>query len=173
MKILKLTLAGCLIACSLVSCSEDDDDQLNSQDRTFLTQASISNNAEVGAATLASTKATNGAVKAFAMHMLAEHTTAQNDLKNLGANVGNAVRDTLDPAHVTLAQQLSAMSGRAFDSAYIHTQVSDHQATITFFQNEQSGGQHDDVKRYADTYLPHIQSHYQRADSIAKAYFKR
>jgi putative membrane protein len=173
MKILKLTLAGCLAACCLISCSEDDDDQLNSQDRTFLTQASISNTAEVNAATLASTKATNGAVKAFAMHMLSQHNTAQTDLKNLGANVGHAVKDTLDPAHVTIAMQLSAMSGRAFDSAYIHTQVIDHQATITFFQNEQSAGQHEDVKRYANTYLPHIQSHHQRADSIARAYFRR
>ena len=173
MKILKLTLAGCLVACGLFSCTEDDDDQLNNQDRTFLTQASISNTAEINTATLASTKATNGAVKAFAMHMLMEHSTAQTDLKNLGANVGQTVRDTLDPAHVTLSAQLSAMSGRAFDSAYIHTQVIDHQATITFFQNEQANGQHEDVKRYANTYLPRIQMHHQRADSIARAFFRR
>jgi putative membrane protein len=170
-----LAFATCLIAgVVLVSCDDDDDDnnsELNDADRNFMIRTSISNTAEVGTATLALNKATTPQVLAFAQHMIAEHSLAQAELKNLGTTVGQPVKDTLDPAHVTLLAQLSALSGRAFDSAYIHTQVIDHEATLTNFENEQDNGRHRDVKAYADRYRPHIEQHLVRADSIAIALF--
>ena len=98
---------------------------------------------------------------------------AQTDLKNLGASVGYPVKDTIDPAHVAMAAQLNALSGRAFDSTYMYGQVADHRTTVSFFQTEQSNGRHSDVLNYANTYLPHIQMHLQSADSIANAFFKK
>ncbi|TDH21437.1 DUF4142 domain-containing protein [Segetibacter sp. 3557_3] len=173
MMLKKMIYTGSVLAgLALVSCSKDDKD-LNDTDRQFMVQASLSNTAEIGAGTMASTKATSPIVKAFAMSMVAEHTTAQNDLKNRGNSVGNPVRDTLDPAHVALALQLNSLSGRAFDSVYMHSQVADHIATITFFQNEQSNGQHRDILGYANTYRPHIEMHRSRADSIATNLFRR
>ena len=65
------------------------------------------------------------------------------------------------------------MSGRAFDSAYMHNQVTDHQTTVANFQTELNQGQDQDVKNYANKNLPHIQIHLQRADSITNAYFRR
>jgi len=105
--------------------------------------------------------------------MMTEHQKAQTDLKNLGTSVGNAVKDTIDPAHVALATQLNTLSGRAFDSVYIYSQVADHDVTIANFDNEQRNGRHKDVKSFADNYRPHIEMHRQRADSIARAFFKR
>jgi putative membrane protein len=158
---------------SFVACEKNNDDDLNDNDRTFMTMASISNTAEVGAGTLAMNKATNAAVRAYGMSMVAEHSLAQSELNNLGASIGHAVKDTLDPFHVTLMAQLNAMAGRAFDSAYIHSQVADHQLAITLFTQEQQNGRHVDVKGYANKYLPHLQMHLTRADSIARAYFPR
>ena len=174
MKSSYLIYSGCLLfAMALSSCSKNDDDELNDNDRGFMIKASISNTAELGTATLALNKATNGAVRAYANHMIVEHGMAQTDLKNLGTRVGFAIKDTLDPAHVAIANQLSALSGRQFDSAYIHTQILDHNATSANFQLEQTTGQHTDVKNYANTYRPHIEMHLTRADSIAAAYFRR
>jgi putative membrane protein len=174
MKIKNLMLSGCILATvAFVSCDKNDDEDLNNTDRDYMMRASISNTAEVSAGTVAAGKATNPAVKAFAQFMMTEHTMAQTDLKNLGTNVGFTVRDTIDPAHVAIMTQLNSMSGRAFDSAYIHTQVADHQMTIANFQMELNSGQHRDVRDYANRYLPHIQMHLARADSIARAYFPR
>ncbi len=174
MKSSYLIYSACLLcAVGLSSCSKDDNNELNDNDRSFIIKASISNTAEVGTATIAINKATNAAVKAFAYHMITEHGMAQTDLKNLGTRIGFAVKDTLDPAHIAIATQLNTLSGRQFDSAYIHTQILDHNETSANFQLEQTAGQHSDVKNYADTYRPHIEMHLSRADSIAAAYFRR
>jgi len=175
MKVQTLMLSTCLLAgLAFSSCDKDDDDnKLNDTDQTYMTKTSISNSAEISAGTLASNKATNARVKAFAQHMIMEHTTAQNDLKTLGTAVGYPVKDTIDPEHVAIAAMLNSLSGRAFDSAYMHTQVADHDKTIAVFQTELSSGRHMDVKNYASTNLPHIQMHRTQADSIATAFFKR
>ena len=176
MKTKKLLIAGCLLAGLAFTACDDDDDEttLNNADTTFMTQASLSNTAEDSAATTTLTKGTNTAVKAFASHMLAEHSTAQVDLKNLGNSVGYPVRDTLDPLHKLKGDTLKMLPvGRRFDSVYIWNQVIDHQMTILNFQVHQAGGQHRDVKAYNTNKLPHIQSHLTRADSIARAYFPR
>lgn len=172
MKTTKFLTASLLVAAAFVSCTKDDD-EVNSTDKTFMLNASVSNTAEVGAANLALAKATNPAVRAFAMHMITEHTMAQTDLKSLGTSVGFAVNDTIDPVHMQIMTELSAMNGRRFDSAYMHTQVNDHDVTILNFQTELRSGQHKEVRDYADRYLPHIRQHRERADSIANAYFRR
>lgn len=164
-------LAGVAIA----GCDKDDNDTtLNSADTDFMMKASMSNTAEIGAGTIASTKATNTAVKAYAMSMVMEHSTAQTDLKTLSTNVGYPVRDTLDALHVRKADTLNATAAsRRFDSIYIWNQVIDHQMTVANFQTHQSIGQHRDVKAYNSNNLPHIQMHLTRADSIANAFFRR
>jgi putative membrane protein len=175
MKVQSMMLSTCLVVgLALSSCDKDNEKQkLNDTDQDFMKKASISNTAEVSAGTLAATKATNARVKAFAQHMIMEHTTAQNDLKNVGNKVGYPVKDTIDPEHVAIAALLNTLSGRAFDSAYIHSQVADHDKTIGFFQNEINNGRHMDVKNYASSKLPNIQMHRTQADSIAKAFFMK
>ena len=175
-----LAFAACLFTGTvLVSCDDDDDDdkdnntELNEADENFMVRTSISNTAEVGTATLALNKATDPRVRSYAQHMIAEHSLAQTELKALGTAVGFPVKDTLDPAHQQIAAQLSALSGRAFDSAYIHVQVIDHEATLTNFENELDNGRHRDVLGYAEKYRPHIEQHLVRADSIATALFPR
>ena len=168
----------CVLAtATFASCDKDngeDQNTLNDTDVAYLMKASVGNTAEIDAASLASTKATNARVKLFAQHMLNEHGLAQTDLKNVGNSVGYPVKDTLDPAHVAVKAQLTALpAGRAFDSAYIHGQVADHNTAISNFQNEIANGRSNAVKNYANTYLPHIQMHLQQADSIANAYFKK
>jgi putative membrane protein len=83
------------------------------------------------------------------------------------------VTDTLDPVHITNRAHLASLSGHQFDSAYMHSQVNDHEVTMLNFRNEQSNGQHRDVRNYADTYMPHLREHFERADSIAGVYFRR
>jgi putative membrane protein len=54
----------------------------------------------------------------------------------------------------------------SFDTAYINSQVKDHQAAVNLFQSEISAGATQSVKDYASKYLPHIQMHLNMADSI-------
>src|SRR5206468_3368718 len=97
----------------------------------------------------------------------ADHTAAQASLKNIAAKYGLTAPDSVDAAHAAEAAQLALLTGRAFDSAYIHGQVTDHQATIQLFQTETNSGNNTDLKTFADTTLPKLQMHLVRADSIS------
>lgn len=167
-KILALTVIASFF---LFSCSKktNDNEMLTTQDRTFISQASMGNTAEVKAAQLADSISTSAAVHAFAQQMITDHTTAQNDLKTLGNNVNVTVTDSVDALHQRMMDTLRTLSGPAFDSVYLIRQIADHQTVISQFQEEANSGNRTEVVDYANKYLPKLQMHLQVADSIAKA----
>ncbi|RYF79958.1 MAG: DUF4142 domain-containing protein [Chitinophagaceae bacterium] len=166
----KVFFSAGMAALVLTACDkEDDNNKLNSTDMEYIRMASISNNAEIMAGQLAASKGTAAMVKDFGSHMVMEHNTAQTDLKNRSSSAGMAVADTVDAEHRALMTYLSSLNGYSFDTAYINSQLKDHQKTIDFFQMEINGGQHQQIRSYANDYLPHIQMHYNKADSIRKA----
>ena len=165
----KVILISSILLAVLTSCDKDDDDDnnsLNDTDQMFITQVAIGNTAEVSAGQMAATKGEHGAVKDFGQMMVGEHGLAQTELKSLGASLQVAVPDSLDPEHQMLAQRLDTLNGIAFDTAYINSQVRDHQKTLNIFQMEISSGSHQRIRDYANKYLPHIQMHLNKADSI-------
>ncbi len=81
------------------------------------------------------------------------------------------IKDTTDAAHTATIAQLDILTGRTFDSAYIHSQILDHQEAINFYTDELVNGNQLNVRAYANTNLQNIKIHYQRADSIANAFY--
>lgn len=165
----KWMFTGTICIVLLTACDKEDNDMPNATDTDFAAMASISNNAEIQAGQLAATKGTNSMVKAFAQLMVTEHTTAQEDLRNRAATVNIIASDTVDAAHLALMTRLNSLSGYSFDTAYMNSQVKDHAATLNLFNTEINSGNNETVRNYATTYLPHIQMHYNKADSIRKA----
>jgi putative membrane protein len=166
----KVFLAGSVALIVLASCKKDkNNENVSSTDQTFLTQAAISNKSEIMAGQLAATKSTTASIKSFGQLMVTEHTQAQTDLQGVYSGASQTMPDTLDAQHRVLMTRLNSLSGHSFDSAYISSQVMDHQAAVTLFQNEISNGNNSSVKSYASTYLPHIQMHLQKADSLSRA----
>lgn len=164
-KLFYLALAIASISWSACDNDEDDND-LKGVDKTFATNAAHANAAEIDLGQLAATKGTLEGVRMYGQMMVNEHTTAMNELKGIVNGRGVTLPTVPDQQHQQLKQQLMNLNGMAFDSAYIHNQVIDHQNTQTLFQNEQSQGKDQRLKDYATKYLPHIQMHLQKADSI-------
>lgn len=166
----KVFLAGTLALAILTSCDKDDNDNdVNSTDQMFVNQVAIGNKAEIMAGQLAATKGSSAGVRAFGQMMVTEHGQAQTDLQNVATNIGITLPDTVDAEHQALMVRLSSLSGYSFDTAYINSQVKDHQKTISIFQMEISSGNNTSVRNYANQYLPHIQMHLQKADSLRTA----
>ena len=128
-------------------------------DRNFVANAAQSNLSEIELGRLALQKATDTQVKEFAQMMVDMHTTAQNELKALGSNRNLTVADQLDEEHQSIRDQLSALSGVAFDKAYINGQVTAHQKTSAIMQTEIDNGQDGDVKAYATKSKPVVDQH--------------
>jgi putative membrane protein len=163
---------GLLIMCFLTACVKEpsSDYNLNAWDSTFLKKTAIGNTAEIQAGMLAAQKGTSLEIRGFGEAMVAEHTQAQNDLKKVGESVHFPIADTVDAEHLELMMLLNSLSGREFDSAYIHSQVVDHRKTKTLFEEELSYGKNRNVVDYANIYAPHIQVHLTTAESIASKY---
>ena len=170
----KLFFAGSFALTMLVAaCDKDDDNdnsnQTNTTDQTFMTNVAIGNMAELQLGQLAATKGTNAMVRTYGQLMTAEHTQAQTDLQATANTAGYRLPDSVDAAHQAIRNMLMSMpAGRSWDTAYINSQVRDHQNTLNIFQMEVSSGQHTQAKNYANTYLPHIQMHLSKADSISR-----
>jgi putative membrane protein len=156
------------------SCKDDDEDDLINADlppvdRNFVANAAQSNLSEIELGQLALQKATDPQVKEFAQMMIDMHTPAQNELKTLGSNRNFTVADRLDEEHQSIKDQLSALSGAAFDKAYINGQVTGHQKTSAIMQTEIDNGQDADVKAYASKSKPMVDQHLALAVSIKTA----
>ena len=167
----KALLCGMIATFTFFACKKNNstgnNETVSLQDSNFIHQASLSNTAEIQAGALADSTADSSMVRAFGQQMVTDHTTAQNDLKALGSSLNIVVTDSVDSAHVALIQTLKGLTGRAFDSVYILSQIKDHQTAITNFQQEINTGNRTQVINYANQYLPKLQMHLQMADSIA------
>lgn len=169
MKTRKLLLTMAAGAIVVTSACKKNDDNNTPADQDFMKKAAYSNLAEVDAGQLASTKGNDMAVTMFGQMMVTDHTTAETELQTFASSKNVSLPSSPDSAHVAMKAMLTSMSGRAFDSAYIHAQVTDHQATIDLMQNEINTGTDSDAKNYANKYLPKVQMHKHMADSIATA----
>jgi putative membrane protein len=161
-KIFFVLMAGATI----VACKKD---KLNDTDRDFATQAGYSNAAEISAGQLAASKGSSAMVRNYGALMATDHQPALNELVQIGTEEGLTVPTTPDPYHQALMSRLMSLSGYAFDTAYINSQIMDHQTAISLFQNEVDNGRRNRVQDYAADKLPHLHMHLTTADSIRTA----
>jgi putative membrane protein len=170
MKIKQWMYAPLLVIGSLAwtACDDDDDDKsLAAQDRDFVQKASLGNRAEIELGALASAKGNDEAVRMFGQKMVTDHQQAYDELEDIADDFSNAdFRTSLDEEHQAIRDQLMNLSGYAFDSAYMQSQITDHQKTVALFESETTNGSEARLKAYAGKYLPHIREHLAMADSI-------
>ena len=172
MKIKKMLL-GCLLTAAIFSsCDKDDDDDndINSQDRNFAMMAAMANFAEIDAGSLAVSKGTDPGITGFGQMMVNDHGSAKTELQDMASDLGLNAPDSLDAEHVALKAQLMTLSGRAFDSVYIHSQVKDHQTAITLHRNQSENGDNARLRNYANQQLPHLEEHLEHAQNLAANY---
>lgn len=167
---LKVLFLGFIAGIFFFSCKKhetNNQETLNAQDRNFMMQAALGNTAEIQAGQLADSTADSSVIKTFAQNLVTAHQAAQNDLKSLGTQVNVNVADSADSNHVMILDSLKALTGRAFDSAFIMNQIQDHNKAISDYQAEINAGNRSAVVKYANKYLPALQMHLTMADSIA------
>ena len=113
-----------------------------------------------------SRKAESPDVKAFGQRMVNDHTKANDQLKQVASEKGVTLPSQPMPK-TTEKARLAKMSGAQFDKAYMNYMVADHKKDVAEFQKEATHANDPDVKNFAQTTLPTLQSHLQQAESIA------
>jgi putative membrane protein len=142
--------------------------QPSAMDKMFVKKALQGGMAEVQLGRLSLQKSNNDQVKQFAQRMIDDHTKLREQMKPVAQQLG--VSDPYDVSKkdkATMAK-LQALSGPAFDVAYIRDMVKDHKQDLSEFQTEASSGQDQTVKDAANQGSKVIAQHLQMIQQIAK-----
>jgi putative membrane protein len=138
-------------------------DHSNTQDKLFVRQAAIGNQAEVELGQLAHKKATSQPVREFAQHMIDDHGKSGDLLRKIGRGANANVPKELDPEHQSVRAKLEKASGKDFDIAYMSSMIQDHQRAANLLQWQISNGQNESLKKYAADTLPDVMEHLEMA----------
>ncbi len=134
-------------------------------DNDFSARAAEINLAEIRMADLAMKKTSNPAVKNLAQHLEADHTKANDQLKQIASKQNLTLPTKLDPKDQAEYDRLSKLSGAEFDKAFTHVVARDHRTAIAEFRREAAHGTDPEMKKYASDTLPTLEHHLQLAET--------
>lgn len=137
-----------------------------SSDSTFMDHAAADGLAEIRMGNLALQKSSNPDVKKLARRIVADHTRANAELKNMArahqvtlpAAPGDEAKHTAD--------SLRSQDGAAFDRAWADAMVQDHRKAVASFSTEASNADAADVKAFASKTLPTLKTHLELAQQL-------
>ena len=144
--------------------------QLNSRDKTFVTELAKSNTYEIQAAQKAESMASNQAYKPYAQMIITDHTEAGNKLKRIVAKVDPSMEV---PTGVSQKQQshLDALqnAGNHFDTTYRSQMISTHMAALKLVENYSAqSGDNAQLKHFAKSLEPVFHKHLRKAKKLPK-----
>ncbi|MEP7155259.1 MAG: DUF4142 domain-containing protein [Betaproteobacteria bacterium] len=138
-------------------------------DKKFVMEASQAGNAEVDAGNMALRKASSAEVKAFAQKMVDDHSKAGNDLTSAANKAGLTPSKDTPPAYKSVASNLAALNGKAFDKAYVNQQLDEHRKAVALFKEESAKGGNLDLKEFATRTLPTLEMHLKHVEGVKSA----
>lgn len=130
------------------------------------------NDAEIGAGTLAKTRAENPQVRAYAKKMIDEH--AKNNVmeksimpKKSSSMAENDMSKAIRAESAEKLSKLQNMSGSAFDQAYIDAQVKMHTQLLSDLDNNYIPAAKDSkLKNYLKETRKHVSQHLESAQQV-------
>lgn len=128
-------------------------------DLTFAKAAARGGLAEVDLGNQAKDKASNSDVKQFGDKMVTDHSKANDELKSLAEQKNITLPTALTAKDKSTEARLSKLSGAAYDKAYMHDMVLDHEHDVAAFRKEAKSGKDPDLKAFASKTLPTLEEH--------------
>ncbi len=138
-------------------------------DEDFVKTASGAGLAEVNFGNLALGQTTNADVKAFAQHMIDDHSKANEELLKVANKDNFTPAERMGPKDREMFTKLTGMKGADFDHAYVQSQLAAHKEAVALFQSEAKDGKNADLKAFAEKTLPTLQHHLDMVQKLAGA----
>jgi putative membrane protein len=140
---------------------------LQPSDQKFVTEAAAGGMFEVEIAKLAADKAADPAVKNFAQMLADDHGAANDKLRQIATGHNVALPASLPEDKKKEIDQLSKLSGPAFDRQFIRmVGIKDHHHDIGAFEKASQSAQSPDVKDFAASTLPTLKKHLEAAEKL-------
>ncbi len=149
--------------------SDRGDQVVTGGDLAFMNDAAPGGMAEVALGRLALKQAASPEVKQFAEQVIADHSKAGEELKQLAQQKQVMLPQAVNPTHQEAMDKLSRLSGATFDRAYVKAMVENHMKDVTAFESVAKGAVDADVKAFAVKTLPTLRVHLEEIRGIAAA----
>jgi len=140
--------------------------KMSRTDRQFAEETTMANRAEMELSRLASTKATNPAVKQFANMMVQDHQKSSSQLMSVAQQKNVNAPDDVPEPDKRLREKLQEASGSEADMMYMKHMYVAHVKDLASFQLYSQTGQDPDLKRFATQQVPVLQQHLRQIESI-------
>jgi predicted outer membrane protein len=136
-------------------------------DEKIIKDMAMANIAEIETGKIAQSKSQNDQVKSFAQQMIDDHSKALSELQTLAQQKGVTLPTEPDSKHKAMATKLQAMSGDAFDKAYMaQAGVSDHKKVHSMLMSDEKRAKDPDVKAAAAKMAPVVEQHLKSAEQM-------
>jgi putative membrane protein len=132
----------------------------------FANAAAASDRFEIESSKLAATAGTSAAIKSFAAKMVTAHTSSTAKLKTTAAALNLTPDDALSPEQQQKLDNLKALHGADFDSAYAAAQVEAHQKALDALNGYAAGGDNPKLKELASGMVPTVTAHLNMAKGL-------
>ena len=139
---------------------------VNSSDKSFLTNAYEDGLAEIQAGEMGMRKTGNADLKAFAEHMVKDHSDANAKLKSLADTKKVEVPSSPSLMAQGKGKLLDHKTGADFDKAFAEAMVNDHKKAVESFEKAANEATDQDVKNFAAQTLPTLKMHLSMAEEL-------
>jgi putative membrane protein len=135
-------------------------------DVKFIREAAQDNLLEIRLGQMALKKAVDPAVREYAQRLVSDHTIMQNQWIELAAKNGMTLKSTLGPRHKKKADRLDKLSERAYERAFMTTEVQNHQDYLEYFSKEGKATHSSQVRELAANDLRSMELHLSQAKQV-------
>ncbi len=142
---------------------------LSEKDYKFLADAARGGTMEVQLGELARQKGVSQSVRNFGEKMVADHTKANDELKQIATQKGATIPVALSHHEHSAITQLQKESGPAFDKAYAKDMAKDHRNDVKDFQNAAKEVADPDLRAWVQKTLPVLEQHLRLAQDMEAA----
>jgi putative membrane protein len=160
--ILKLTV--CLLLTGVSVFAQQNSGE--SADKSFAISAADGGMLEVKLGELALKKATMPETKEFGKMMITDHKKVNAELKSLAGKKKITLPTQLSRAKQQLYDSLATFNGEQFDMMYMNMMIASHEETIGLFQTESNDGSDQDFRKWADSKIPALKHHLEKAKAL-------
>jgi putative membrane protein len=161
-----LALAACATEGDMAPSAASAGDMTPEQRDAYVQMAAASDLFEIQSSQLATSRAQNPDVRAFAQMLIDHHNATTQQLTAAATAAGSPPNPMLMPMQADMLSQLQGANGAAFDRLYLRQQVPAHEMALALHQNYARNGDTPTLRTVASAAIPIVRQHLERARAL-------
>jgi putative membrane protein len=161
-----LALAACATEGDMAAGTAAAGDMTPNQRDAYVRMAAASDLFEIQSSQLATSRAQNPDVRAFAQMLIEHHTATTQQLTAAATAAGTPPSPALMPMQAEMIEQLQGANGAEFDRVYLRQQVPAHEMALALHSNYAAKGDTPSLRTVAAAAVPIVRQHLERARAL-------